>query len=85
MLIGRVVALQDHLGALHDMHVASGLAAAFVEATPGLSAAEREAIVRFGRQLDKDAARLQGSVGTAWKPIVAAGYRRALGRAIARL
>lgn len=84
-LIGRVVAIQDHIGVLHDMHVASELVARFVAEGTGLTSGERIALDRFERHLDRNAARLRRSVGATWKPVAAASYRRALGRALARL
>jgi len=84
-LIQRVVAIQDHIGTLHDMHVASGLAASFAADTSGLTSGERLALGHFEQHLDRGAERLRRSVGTTWKPVAAAGYRRALGRALARL
>jgi CHAD domain-containing protein len=86
-LIGRVVALQDHLGVLHDMHVAAVLARGTADALPALAANERAATERFVKHLDKGVERLrdQRALGSTWKPVVATSYRRGLGRAFARL
>ena len=83
-LIRPVVALQDHLGDQHDQHVAALLAHAFATST-SLAGAQENAIAKFVEHLDLGVARLGRSLGTPWRPIAAASYRRGLGRAIARL
>ena len=83
-LIRPVVALQDHLGDQHDQHVAAMLAREFVASAAPTGPAQK-AIGRFVDDLDRDVERLGRGLGSAWRPIVASSYRRALGRAIARL
>ena len=83
-LIRRVVALQDHLGDQHDAHVAAELARAFATSA-SLTDEQQKAIGRFVDHLDADVGRLGRTLGRAWRPVAAPSYRRALGRAIARL
>jgi triphosphatase len=83
-LIRPVVALQDHLGDQHDQHVAGLLAREFAASTT-LADGQAKAIARFVGDLDRGVERLDRSFGTTWRPIADSGYRRGLGRAIARL
>jgi CHAD domain-containing protein len=83
-LIRPVVALQDHLGDQHDQHVAGLLAREFATSTT-LTDAQAKAIEKFVVHLDQGVERLGRTLGSTWRPIVAASYRRGLGRAIARL
>ncbi len=83
-LIRRMVALQDHLGDQHDQHVAAVLAREFAMSAT-LTAAQAKSISRFVAHLDRGVDGLGRTLGSTWRPIVAASYRRALGRAIARL
>jgi CHAD domain-containing protein len=83
-LLRRVVALQDRLGDIHDLHAAGTLAAAFANGPERLTKAERSATTRFARRLETRAARLQRDLGPDWRRVNGAGYRRLLGSAIAR-
>ncbi len=83
-LIRPVVALQDQLGYQHDQHVASGLARAYL-ASVTLTDAQVRAVTKLVTHLDLGVDRMRRTLGTTWRPIVDPGYRRALGRAIARL
>src|SRR5450759_3570675 len=84
-LIRRVVALQDHLGTQHDLHVAATLARARAAGQPALSSHEIASINRFVRHLDDGVVRLGRTLGRTWHPLVAPDYRRRMGRALARL
>jgi CHAD domain-containing protein len=84
-LIRAAVALQDHIGTLHDLHVAATLARELVASRPDLSGRQVKAIDRFVRHLDQGAGRLRRTLPATWRPIVASDYRRRLGRALARL
>jgi len=84
-LIRRVVALQDHLGAQHDLHVAATLARDVASGPATLSSHEIAAIGRFVRSLDDGVGRLGQTFGRTWRPLVAPDYRRRLGRALAHL
>jgi CHAD domain-containing protein len=83
-LLRRVVALQDHLGDIHDLHGAATLAHDFIERTGGLGRAERSATMRLERHLDARTARLQRDLGPTWRRLSGPSYRRGLGQAIAR-
>ena len=84
MLLRRVVALQDHLGDIHDIHGAATLAHDFVDGGNGLGRGERSATTRLERQLDARTARLQRELGPTWRRLSGSSYRRGLGGAIAR-
>jgi len=84
-LIRRVVALQDHLGAQHDLHVAATLARDVAAGPAALSSHEIAATGRFVRSLDDGVGRLGRTFGRTWRPLVAPDYRRRLGRALAQL
>ncbi|HEX5828265.1 MAG TPA: CHAD domain-containing protein [Candidatus Limnocylindrales bacterium] len=85
-VIERVVALQDHLGWLHDADVAAGLARAFlVEHAGDLSEAESAAIGRYLVDRERELARLRRTVGPTWRGVASLGFRRALGRLVAGL
>ncbi len=83
-LIRQVVALQDHLGDQHDAHVAAELARAFATSNslPDVAGKGDRQVRRPSRP---DVERLGRTLGHAWGPVAAQSYRRALGRAIARL
>jgi CHAD domain-containing protein/uncharacterized protein YjbK len=84
--IARTVALQDHLGALHDAEVAAGRARTFlVESSGRLTEAESAAIGRYLASREKEMARLRRTVGRPWRAVVGPSFRRALARAIAAL
>jgi CHAD domain-containing protein len=85
-VIERVVALQDHLGWLHDADVAAGLARGFlVEHAGDLSEAESAAIGRYLVDRERELARLRRTVGPAWRGVSSVGFRRAVGRLVAGL
>ena len=85
-VIEKVVALQDHLGWLHDADVAANLARAYlVEHAGHLSEAESAAIGRYLVDRERDLARLRRTVGPAWRGVSSLAFRRALGRVVAGL
>ena len=85
-VIEKVVALQDHLGWLHDADVAAGLARAFlVEHAGDLDEQESAAIGRYLVDRERELARLRKSVGTPWRGVSSLAFRRALGRLVAGL
>ncbi len=85
-MIERIVALQDHLGWLHDADVAANLARAFlVEHAGDLTEAESAAIGRYLVDRERELARLRRTVGTPWRGVSSITYRRALGRVVAGL
>lgn len=85
-LIERVVAIQDHLGWLHDADVASNLARAFlVEHAGELTERESGAIGRYLVDRERELARLRRTIGPVWRGVGGLPYRRALGRVVASL
>ena len=85
-VIEKIVALQDHLGWLHDADVAAHLARTFlVEHAGQLSEAESAAIGRYLVDRERELARLRRTVGPAWRGVSSPAFRRALGRVIAGL
>ena len=85
-VIERVVALQDHLGWLHDADVAAGLARAFlVEHAGDLTEAESAAIGRYLVDRERTLAKLRRTVGVPWRGVSSLAFRRSLGRLVAGL
>jgi CHAD domain-containing protein/adenylate cyclase class IV len=85
-VIETVVALQDHLGWLHDADVAAGLARAFlVEHAGDLTEAESAAIGRYLVDRERTLAKLRRTVGVPWRGVSSLAFRRSLGRLVAGL
>ena len=85
-LIARVTALQDHLGLMNDADVTASMARTFlVEHAGDLSALESAAIGRYLVNREREVARLRRGVGPAWRGVAGIGFRRTLGRVVARL
>ncbi|HEY5487681.1 MAG TPA: CHAD domain-containing protein [Candidatus Limnocylindrales bacterium] len=85
-LLQRVVALQDHLGCLHDADVAAKLARDVLVARAGeLSRSEAEAIGAYMHANERELARRRRTLGPVWRAVKGATFRRALGRATAAL
>ena len=85
-VIEKVVALQDHLGWLHDADVAAGLARAFlVEHAGDLTEAQSAAIGRYLVDRERELARLRRTIGPPWRGVSSVTFRRALGRVVAGL
>jgi CHAD domain-containing protein len=85
-LISRVVALQDHLGAMNDAEVASHMARAFlVDHASDLTDGQAAAISRYLVAREREVVRLKRTVGGPWRSVAGLTFRRALGRTIAAL
>ena len=85
-LLERLVAVQDHLGALHDADVAAALTRTFlVEHAATLSTESVNAVGGYLAEREREVARLRRTVGPAWRRVTGVEFRRALGRAVARL
>jgi CHAD domain-containing protein len=85
-VIEKVVALQDHLGWLHDADVAAGLARAFlVEHAGDLTEVESAAIGRYLVDRERTLAKLRRTVGVPWRGVSSLAFRRSLGRLVAGL
>jgi len=86
VLIARVTALQDHLGALNDANVTAHMARSFlVENAGSLSQLESAAIARYLVNREREVARLRRTVGRPWRAVAGLTFRRALGRTLAGL
>jgi CHAD domain-containing protein len=86
LLLGRVVALQDYLGSLHDADVAAKLTRdVLVSLTGELSKQEIEVIGAFLHSREREMARRRRALGPVWRAVNGAPFRRALGRATAAL
>ena len=83
-LIRRVVVLQDHLGAIHDLHATAARARASLERAD-LPSGERAAIGGLLTNADARVERLQRRSGPAWRGVVDTDFRRGMGRALAGL
>lgn len=85
-LLERVVALQEHLGLLHDADVASKLSRDLLVARSGdLSRLEAEAIGGYLHSRERELERRRHGLGPIWRAVNGAPFRRALGRATAAL
>ena len=85
-LLDRVVALQDHLGLLHDADVATKLARDLLVARAGeLSKVEADAIGSYLHSREREVERRRRGLGSIWRAVDGAPFRRALGRATAAL
>jgi len=85
-VIEKVVALQDHLGWLHDADVAATLARHFlVEQAGRLTEQESAAIGRYLVDRERELARLRRTVGPTWRGVSSLAFRRAMGRLVAGL
>ncbi|MFL5714742.1 MAG: CHAD domain-containing protein [Chloroflexota bacterium] len=84
-LIRRVVALQDQLGDIHDLHAAAERARASAVTIPDLRTGQRTAIERFAADKDVRVDRLMRRLGPTWRGVADPEYRRRLGQSLARL
>jgi CHAD domain-containing protein len=85
-LLGRVGALQEHLGCLHDADVAAKLARDILVARADvLTKVEADTIGAYLRAREREVARLRRTLGPVWRAVSGAPFRRALGRATAAL
>jgi CHAD domain-containing protein len=85
-LLGRVAALQEHLGCLHDADVAAKLARDLLVARADqLSKLEADAIGAYLRAREREVARRRRALGVVWRAVTGGPFRRALGRATAAL
>ena len=84
-LIRRVVAIQDHLGDIHDIDAVAMRARAYVLEREGLRPGQRAAIERFAASQDGRITRIRRRLGPAWRGLADAEFRRGMGRSLARL
>jgi triphosphatase len=82
-LVERLVALQDHLGALNDATLAATAIREFLsERHASLAPEERAATIAYLADRERERNRLRRSVGRAWRPVVSTTFGRRLGRAV---
>jgi len=85
-LIPRVVALQDHLGWLHDADVTIAMTRQFLVSNAGrLSPAETEVIAAYLQGRERELERLRRTIGAPWRGVNGVTFRRLLGRAVSGL
>lgn len=83
LLVERLVALQDHLGALNDAAIIAAAARAYLsDRRTVLQPDERAAIARYAADRDGDVARLRRGIGRPWRPIASSVFARRLGRTV---
>ena len=81
--IERLVALQDHLGALNDATLAVGAVRTFLaDRHATLTTVERAAAVAYLGDRERELARLRRSVNSAWRPVVGVTFARKLAHAV---
>jgi triphosphatase len=86
LLVPRVVALQDHLGLMHDADVATSMSRTFlVEHGGELSGTSAAVIDRYVASREREVARLRRTVDIPWRGLAGVTFRRRLGRALAGL
>jgi CHAD domain-containing protein len=85
-LIARVVALQDHLGLLHDADVTIALTRQFLVAHgTSLTRDQSRAISSYLALQERELARLRRTMTGPWRGVSGPTFRRLLGRAVAAL
>jgi CHAD domain-containing protein len=81
--IEKLVALQDHLGALNDATLAVSTIRTFLgERHATLSLEQRAAIVAYLGDREREMNRLRRSVGRAWRPVTGVTFARRLARSL---
>ncbi len=85
-LVPRIVALQDHLGWLHDADVTIALTRQFLVSNAGrLAPGETEVIAAYLEGRERELERLRRTIGTPWRGVDGVAFRRLLGRAVSGL
>lgn len=81
-LVARLVALQDHLGALNDAALTAAAIRTFLGNPPQpLAGPDRRSIEAYLRDRDRTVARLRRSVGRPWRGVLGITFARRLARA----
>jgi len=84
-LVERLVALQDHLGALNDATLTAAAVRSFHDGDRGLTAAERVELAAYLDDQDRRSAALRAGVAGPWRPVASLAFaRRLAGTAIVR-
>ena len=80
LLVERLVALQDHLGALNDaVTTVDAIGAWLRDGHVTLSAGQRASVAAYLVEREREAARLRRGVGRMWRPIAGVSFARRLG------
>jgi CHAD domain-containing protein len=83
LLLERLVALQDHLGALNDATLAVAAVRSFLgEHHASLSPEERAGTISYLGDRERELSRLRRGVGRAWRPVVGITFARRMARAV---
>ena len=83
LLVERLVALQDHLGALNDATLAVAAVRSFLgEHHAALSPEERAGTISYLGDRERELSRLRRGVGRAWRPVVGITFARRMARAV---
>ncbi|HEX3265398.1 MAG TPA: CHAD domain-containing protein [Candidatus Limnocylindrales bacterium] len=83
VLIEKLVALQDHLGAINDAAVISAaVRAVLLDRRVAMTAGERATIARYAADRERDLVRLRRGVAGPWRPIASVTFARLLGRTV---
>ncbi|HYL41153.1 MAG TPA: CHAD domain-containing protein, partial [Candidatus Binatus sp.] len=80
-LVTRLVAVQDHLGALHDAAVTVDALRTFLESSVELTQEEQAAVDAYLLDRERDVSRLRGTIGPAWRGVSGFTFARRLSRA----
>jgi triphosphatase len=82
-LVDRLVALQDHLGALNDATLAVAAIRSFLRDHHGtLTVDQRAATVSYLGDRERELGRLRRGVGRMWRPVVGITFARRIARAV---
>lgn len=84
-LIARLVAVQDHLGAMNDAVVAAQQAHLWLDATTDVTETARAAVERYGAEQRSVAERKRHSFGRVWTGVSGVVFARMLRRATTQL
>ena len=80
------MALQDHLGWLHDADVTIALTRQFLVSNAGrLDSAETDVIAAYLQSRERELERLRRTIGAPWRSVDGVAFRRLLGRAVSGL
>jgi CHAD domain-containing protein len=83
LLVERLVALQDHLGALNDATLAVAAVRSFLgDHHASLSPEERAGTISYLGERERELSRLRRGVGRAWRPVVGITFARRMARAV---
>ena len=82
LLVERLVALQDHLGALNDATLAVAAVRSFLGEHHASLAEERATTISYLGDRERELGRLRRGVGRAWRPVVGITFARRVGRAV---